>query len=85
MFKECKNLAELNAARVKAVQTHDPIDVNAAYNKRRAEILSAAVNYKKVQTTPIEKNTFPLMSHLPYIGTSDKPGCIEWTNNGFKA
>lgn len=84
MFKECKTLSELNAARVKATMTHDIIDVNSEYNKRREEILRVS-SYKKVLTTKLQAQNFTLISHLPYLGSSERPGFIEWTPTGFKA
>ncbi len=85
MFEDCNSLAELNAARVKASTCHDVMEVNAAYNKRRAEILGASLPYKRVASTAIVRQTPQLMSHLPYVGTSSCPGHIEWTENGFRA
>lgn len=83
MFEECKTLAQLNAARVQAVQTGDQVTINNAYNKRRKEIIEAHATY--VQLTPIEPRIeeMPVMSCVPLIGRSTERGCIVLTEKGF--
>ena len=83
MFEECTTLAQLNAARVQAIQTANQVEVNNAYNKRRAEIIATKTVY--TQLTPIEarKVEMPIMSCVPLIGRSKERGCITLTEKGF--
>ena len=83
MFEECTTLAQLNAARVQAIQSANQVEVNNAYNKRRAEIIATKTVY--TQLTPIEahKVEMPVMSCVPLIGRSKERGCIALTEKGF--
>ena len=63
MFDDCTSLAELNAARIKAVNSgKDLITVNNAYNKRRQEIMSQRNDFKKLQPIFIKA-----VIHIPLL------------------
>lgn len=85
MFSDCKTLAQLNAARIHAASTHDIVEVNNSYNKRRMELLRASSGFKRVLTTQLTPKQSELISYAPYIGAPVQTGHIEWTPNGFRA
>ena len=84
MFENCGSLAELNAARIKAVSDGTPlVDVNNAYNARRHEILTSVRTYKTIQFTRIEKPKVQRIATLPIAGLSQEKGTISFTERGF--
>lgn len=84
MFDECTSLAELNAARTRAVQGGaDVVAVNNAYNERRKEILASRVNYFKLKEMVIAAEPAQTTMGLPIRGSSGTPGVIKITMEGI--
>lgn len=84
MFDDCTSLAELNAARIKAVNSgKDLITVNNAYNKRRQEIMSQRNDFKKLQPIFIKARTVTMFQGVPVCGRSTEPNTIVLTQGGF--
>lgn len=83
MFEDCKTLAELNAARIKAVSSNDIITVNNAYNAARTRILAARNNYTKVNPVFVEIPVPMKFCGIPLAGRSQEPGVIKLTQSGF--
>lgn len=84
MFEECNNLAELNAARIKAAnESTDLVALNNAYNKRRQEILSEKKNYVQLKPIPFKTREVLQYCGIPVAGRSPEPGTIVLTEKGF--
>lgn len=83
MFKDCNTLAELNAARTQAVQTHPVIEVNNAYNQRRQEILSARRNYTKINPVFVSIPESVQYCGIPIAGRCQQVNTIQLTQKGF--
>lgn len=83
MFEKCSTLAELNAARIQAASTENIIEVNNAYNARRAEILQSRSNFTRI--TPVFVTIEPPVKYcaIPLAGQSQQPGVIKLTPTGF--
>lgn len=85
MFETCKNLAELNAERVKLSTQEgcDLISINNAYNLRRKEIIAGHKPYLTLEPVVVTAREVIQMSGIPVVGRSTTPGVIEMTNVGF--
>ena len=84
MFDDCKTLAELNAARIKATTGDcDLVAINNEYNKRRQEILTTRKPF--VELTPIIVKPREVVQYcgIPVAGRSEQIGTIQLTNVGF--
>lgn len=84
MFNNCNTLAELNAARIKAVSSGiDITEVNNSYNARRFEILNQRKSFTLIQFKPVPKPEPVLYKTLPIAGSSPDMGVILYTPDGF--
>lgn len=84
MFEECNSLAELNAARVKAMTAgNEPVQVNNAYNERRKQILAQRRNYLTIQFKQIIVEAGSPFCSIPIAGRSQKLNTIALTDTGF--
>lgn len=84
MFKECNTLAELNAARIKAVSSGiDIMEVNNAYNARRFEILNQRKSFTMIQFKPVPNPEPVQYKTLPIAGLSPELGVLMYKEEGF--
>lgn len=84
MFEECTSLAELNAARTKAItQGMSPVEANNAYNERRKQILAQRRNYLTIEFKPIVVEAGKPFCSIPLVGRCQEVNTIELTDNGF--
>lgn len=83
MFEQCNTLAELNAARIKALGTCTVIELNNAYNVRRAEILQSRSNYTRVNPVYVTIPERAKYCGIPFAGYSQEAGVIKLTQAGF--
>lgn len=84
MFEECNTLAELNAARIKAVSSGaDLMEANNAFNKRRSEIVNARKPYKVLTFITNPEPHEDITTFINVIGRVDTPGTIKCTKEGF--
>lgn len=84
MFEECKTLAELNAARIKAVTSGVNItEVNNAYNAARYDILNRRKPFTVVSFKPVPDPKPTLYQTIPLGGTSNEPGTIVFDGEKF--
>lgn len=84
MFNNCNTLAELNAARIKAVSSGEDITaVNNAYNARRFEILNQRKTFALLQFKPVPDPEPVLYKTLPIAGNSTDLGVIIYKEEGF--
>lgn len=85
MFEECKNLQDLNKSRMEAVKAgEDSRIVNAAYNAKRKEIMTANKPYKVISVHRAPTTNIQPVIYLPYLGQSDSPATIEIVPTGIK-
>lgn len=78
MFESCNTLAELNATRMKLIDSVDTVTLNNAYNVRRTEILNTKPMFTKpnfITIIPAPAQTF---AGIPCAGKSTVAGCIQF-------
>lgn len=84
MFEECKTLAELNAARIKAVSSGvDITEVNNAYNAARYDILNRRKPFTVVTFKPVPDPQVAIYQTIPIGGMSGEAGTILFDGEKF--
>lgn len=84
MFEHCETLSQLNSERIRLSQTHSLVEVNNAYNVRRAEILQAKQT-EFIKLTPVFVTLPQPVKYMgiPIAGRAQKPNTISLTPKGF--
>lgn len=84
MFENCKTLAELNAARIKAVTAGTDItEVNNAYNAKRYSILNQRKPFTLITFKPVPNPKPVRYQTIPIKGNSLELGTILFDGEGF--
>ncbi len=84
MFDNCETLAELNAARIKAVSSGEDVTmVNNAYNARRYLILNKRKPFTVVTFKPVPTVQPSVYKTLPIEGDTPELGVLIYGKSGF--
>lgn len=84
MFDEYVTLADLNAARIRAVRDGcDIVEVNNAYNQRRAVIIGMRKAIKPIIFVQTPAGQEQKYTYLNVLGNSDRPDLIKVLPDGI--
>lgn len=83
MFETCGSLEELNRERQRLIREgSQPLDVNAAYNRAKRQLLEEMPSYRKIPSYTGEAGSIGVFAPFPFVSGKGRPDEIVITPEG---